>query len=697
MGAGAGAAPATAWSGVAASGCAAAGTVRGRGPAGTRRSSLLDFVRSVHVPWAASGPVVRGVRSCPWSWPDLEHVADHRPRRPELGPGRPQGRGRRTPPTGWRFARPDDRRGLTFVIYEPHVRARRPSCIRTSRASCAARTPVSRTRSAIEHLTRLGVTAVELLPVHQFAHEDHLLRRGLRNHWGYNSIGYFAPHAGYSASGTAGQQVGEFERMVRALHDAGIEVILDVVYNHTAEAGELGPMLSLRGIDNRGYYRLEGDPRRYADYTGCGNTLHVVQPQVLRLDHRLAALLGHRDGRRRLPLRPGGGAGPLDARRRHALPFPRGDRPGPRAAPGQTDRRAVGRRQRRLPGRGVPSAVDRVERPVPRRRARLLAGRAPRRTGSRLPADRLQRPVRLGRAPSVRIGQLRHRARRLHPARPGLLRAEAQRGERGGQPGRDERQPGVELRGGGRERRSADQRAAPPSAPQSADHAAALHRGADAGGGRRDGPHPGREQQRLLPGQRDRVGRLVAAGPAAVAGAGRADGPGADAAPDPPGAAPPRVLLRPGAGPGRAAGSGVVRPGRPGDDGGRLVRPRRHARPLPLGPGHSGAGRTGRAGVRRQLPGRPARGRGADVLRPSRGAVGRRVRTGPGHLAGGSGRRPGHAAGRRYGDDGAGPVGAAAAGGGAAGRGRSSRGCPGRSRRRRPRPGPWLPAWRRHG
>jgi glycogen operon protein len=124
---------------------------------------------------------------------------------------------------------------------------------------------------------------VELLPVHQFAHEDHLLRRGLKNYWGYNSIGYFAPHAGYAASGTTGPQVGEFKRMVQALHAAGIEVILDVVYNHTAEAGELGPMLSLRGIDNRGYYRLQDDARRYADYTGCGNTLHVMQPHVLRL------------------------------------------------------------------------------------------------------------------------------------------------------------------------------------------------------------------------------------------------------------------------------------------------------------------------------------------------------------------------------------------------------------------------------
>ncbi|WP_093564954.1 glycogen debranching protein GlgX [Streptomyces sp. OspMP-M43] len=180
----------------------------------------------------------------------------------------------------------EDRRPKTpwadSVIYELHVRGFTklhpdiPPELRGTYAGLAH-------PAAIAHLTRLGVTAVELLPVHQFAHEDHLLRRGLRNHWGYNSIGYFAPHAGYSASGTAGQQVGEFKRMVRALHGAGIEVILDVVYNHTAEAGELGPMLSLRGIDNRGYYRLQQDPRRYADYTGCGNTLHVVQPQVLRL------------------------------------------------------------------------------------------------------------------------------------------------------------------------------------------------------------------------------------------------------------------------------------------------------------------------------------------------------------------------------------------------------------------------------
>ncbi|MGW2918747.1 glycogen debranching protein GlgX [Streptomyces angustmyceticus] len=180
----------------------------------------------------------------------------------------------------------DDRRPKTpwpdSVLYELHVRGftmRHPGVPERLRGTYAGLAHPA----ALEHLVRLGVTAVELLPVHQFAHEDHLVRRGLRNYWGYNSVGYFAPHAGYAATGTRGQQVGEFKRMVRALHEAGIEVILDVVYNHTAEAGELGPTLSLRGIDNRGYYRLAAEARRYTDYTGCGNTLHVVQPHVLRL------------------------------------------------------------------------------------------------------------------------------------------------------------------------------------------------------------------------------------------------------------------------------------------------------------------------------------------------------------------------------------------------------------------------------
>lgn len=137
---------------------------------------------------------------------------------------------------------------------------------------------------AIAYLQRLGVTAIELLPVHQFIHDAALVDRGLRNYWGYNSIGYLAPHNEYSSAGQRGQQVQEFKQMVKELHRAGIEVILDVVYNHTAEGNHLGPSLSFRGFDNRSYYRLmESDKRFYMDYTGTGNSLNMRSPHVLQL------------------------------------------------------------------------------------------------------------------------------------------------------------------------------------------------------------------------------------------------------------------------------------------------------------------------------------------------------------------------------------------------------------------------------
>jgi isoamylase len=138
--------------------------------------------------------------------------------------------------------------------------------------------------AAIAHLKALGVTAVELLPIHQFVHDRPLTDRGLKNYWGYNSIGYFAPHDEYAAAPRAGSQVQEFKQMVRALHQAGIEVILDVVYNHTAEGGHGGPSLCFRGIDNSAYYRLSpADRRHYVDYTGCGNSLNMMSPYVLQL------------------------------------------------------------------------------------------------------------------------------------------------------------------------------------------------------------------------------------------------------------------------------------------------------------------------------------------------------------------------------------------------------------------------------
>jgi len=169
------------------------------------------------------------------------------------------------------------------VIYELHVRgftADHPAVPRELRGTYAGLAHPA----TIGYLADLGITAVELLPVHQFVSEPAVLRRGLVNAWGYNTLGYFAPHAGYCASGSGGQQVREFKAMVRALHRAGIEVILDVVYNHTAEGDERGPTLAYRGIDNAAYYRLRpDDPRRYLDYTGTGNTLDVRHPHVLQL------------------------------------------------------------------------------------------------------------------------------------------------------------------------------------------------------------------------------------------------------------------------------------------------------------------------------------------------------------------------------------------------------------------------------
>ena len=153
---------------------------------------------------------------------------------------------------------------------------------------------------ALEYLTSLGVTAVELLPIHHIADEQALASKGLTNYWGYSSIGFLAPHALYAATGRRGEQVKEFKGMVKALHGAGIEVILDVVYNHTAEGNHLGPMLAFKGIDNLSYYRtVPGSPRHYMDYTGTGNSLNPVHPSVLRLimdSLRYFAIECHVDG-----------------------------------------------------------------------------------------------------------------------------------------------------------------------------------------------------------------------------------------------------------------------------------------------------------------------------------------------------------------------------------------------------------------
>ena len=137
--------------------------------------------------------------------------------------------------------------------------------------------------AAVQHLLDLGVTAVELLPVHHHVDDRFLVEKGMVNYWGYNTLGFFAPDPRYATQPSPEAAVREFKMMVRSLHAAGIEVILDVVYNHTAEGNELGPTLSFRGVDNAGYYRLAPDPRYYMDFTGCGNTFNMRNPQVLQL------------------------------------------------------------------------------------------------------------------------------------------------------------------------------------------------------------------------------------------------------------------------------------------------------------------------------------------------------------------------------------------------------------------------------
>jgi glycogen operon protein len=183
----------------------------------------------------------------------------------------------------WEGDRPPQTPFQDTVIYEAHVKGftklfdRIPEELRGTYAGLAS-------DEAISYLTDLGVTAVELLPIHHIIDESFLVDLGLTNYWGYSSIGYFAPHSEYAATGKHGYEVREFKGMVKALHRHGIEVILDVVYNHTAEGNHLGPMLSFKGVDNTTYYRLmPDDPRFYMDFTGTGNSLNAVHPSVLRL------------------------------------------------------------------------------------------------------------------------------------------------------------------------------------------------------------------------------------------------------------------------------------------------------------------------------------------------------------------------------------------------------------------------------
>lgn len=230
-------------------------------------------------------PYARAVTGKPsWAAPLLGHlpgqvnVRDDR----DSAPGVPRGvvvaddfdwRGDRRPEVLWRKA----------VIYEAHVRGltmRHPDVPEHQRGTYAGLAHPK----VIEHLQSIGVTSVQLLPVHECVPEGFLHDRGLTNYWGYNTLGFFAPEQGYASTGSRGQQVTEFKEMVRALHAAGIEVLLDVVYNHTCEGSELGPTISFRGVDNATYYWLDGNDRaRARDFTGCGNSLAAYRPQVLKL------------------------------------------------------------------------------------------------------------------------------------------------------------------------------------------------------------------------------------------------------------------------------------------------------------------------------------------------------------------------------------------------------------------------------
>ena len=297
----------------------------------------------------------------------------------------------------------DERPDIPFnetVIYETHVKgmtALHPDVPEDQRGTYAGLAHPT----VIEHLNRLGVTAVELMPVHQFTNDSSLQDKGLSNYWGYNTLGYFAPQNTYASSGDHGQQVREFKQMVKDLHAAGLEVILDVVYNHTAEGNHMGPTLSFRGLDNRNYYHLvEGDQRHYMDYTGTGNSLDLSHPMVLQMvmdSLRYWVEEMHVDGFRfdlaTTLTRAEGEQGP--DMMSGFLQVVRQD-PVLRQVKLIAEPWDVG--LGRVPGGQLPGPVERVERQVPGHRPRLLARRAGHAGRVRHPDHRLGRPLR-GRRP----------------------------------------------------------------------------------------------------------------------------------------------------------------------------------------------------------------------------------------------------------------------------------------------------------
>lgn len=257
-----------------------------------------------------------------------------------------------------------------------------------------------------EHLCELGVTSVELLPVHHSLTEPFLHHRGLTNYWGYSTLGFFAPDTRFAI----GDPLTEFAAMVEALHAAGLEVILDVVFNHTAEGGPGGPTVCWRGLDNAGYYRLDPTDRsRYIDVTGTGNTLDTTSPIALSMvadSLRFWVDVYGVDGFR-FDL-----ASALIRDRECNVdphhPLLAGARPRPRAIAGETHRRAVGCRAGRVPGRRLPEGLVRMERRLPRHGPRLLALRTTPAPGLRVASCRKRRHLRGDGSPTERVDQLRH-------------------------------------------------------------------------------------------------------------------------------------------------------------------------------------------------------------------------------------------------------------------------------------------------
>jgi glycogen operon protein len=368
------------------------------------------------------------------------------------------------------------------VIYEAHVKGL--TCQRQDV------TPAARgfyrglaAQSVITHLKRLGVTTIELLPIHAFSDDRHLVARGLKNYWGYSPLAYFAPEPRYAPD----NPIDSLRSTVSRLHDAGLEVILDVVFNHTAEGNHLGPTLSFRGIDNASYYWLLPDkPRFYDDFTGCGNALNLTHPRVLQLvmDSLRHWVRSYAVDGFRFDLASTLGRGPNGFDRRS--PFFAAVRQDP-----------------------VLATVKLIAEPWDLGSGGYQVGGFP--AGWSEWNDIYRKTLRrYWRGEGSLIGDLAHAdgARRVHAQRPGQLQREAQRTERRGQPRRLGRELQHELRRRGSDRRSGDRGAAPADPAQPAGLPDAGARRADAARRRRGLQQPERQQQRLLPGQRDRLGVL---------------------------------------------------------------------------------------------------------------------------------------------------------------------------------------------